>query len=78
MTTTFKKELYNEDLVYSSVVFGMGTIAVFEASTGAGILMFGLVRVFGINGFILLTFTPEQMFRFMLMEHRDVTGLRMI
>ena len=24
MTTTFKKELYNEDLVYSSVVFGMG------------------------------------------------------
>ena len=24
MTTAFKKELYNEDLVYSSVVFGMG------------------------------------------------------
>ena len=24
MTTTFKKELYNEDLVYSSVLFGMG------------------------------------------------------
>ena len=24
MTTTFKKELYNEDFVYSSVVFGMG------------------------------------------------------
>ena len=24
MTTTFKKELYNEDLVYSSVTFGMG------------------------------------------------------
>ena len=24
MTTAFKKELYNEDLVYSSVLFGMG------------------------------------------------------
>ena len=24
LTTAFKKELYNEDLVYSSVVFGMG------------------------------------------------------
>ena len=24
MTTTFKKELYNEELGYSSVVFGMG------------------------------------------------------
>ena len=24
MTTTFKKELYNEDLGYSSVVFGLG------------------------------------------------------
>ena len=24
MTTSFKKELYNEDLVYSSVLFGMG------------------------------------------------------
>ena len=56
----------------------MGTIAVFEASIGAGILMFGLVRVFGINGFILLTFTLEQMSKFMLMEHRGATGLRMI
>ena len=24
MTTAFKKEIYNEDLVYSSVLFGMG------------------------------------------------------
>jgi hypothetical protein len=24
MTTAFKKELYNEDLVYSSCTFGMG------------------------------------------------------
>ena len=41
-----------------------------KPSIGVGILMFGLVRVFGINGFILLTFTLEQMSKFMLMEHR--------
>ena len=56
--------------------FGMGTYAVFEASIGAGILMFGYLRGCGINGFILPIYTGTNV-QVYVNGTQAATGLRM-